>query len=274
MSLIDAKAYQNAREKRKAAVSSLPFEIVSDSATEKGGRGGMNLQEMSADIDGVMPDDAYSKKKYSDDETDMSQSIGALVELGDLLDLSNEHVYAEFIDLIIKKIASDKIKSPVQKFNDLMIKIMETDIPDSNDAMSRLAKIFSRTIIVELSAHRDLIKAQESAYKKVLHRAEQFLSNGSMINKTANIHNNPEIVAKNIKNVIDVLVSRFSPESRIKAYPNLKSKITKLNPLEIQSKRSPGGAAIGVAISLIKNILNGRDGHFITMVISNLLRIL
>lgn len=273
MQLIDVKAYQNAREKRQKVMDSLPFEPSSDSATENAGRNGINLQEISADINGVQPDDIWDEKEPVDN-TDASSAINTLLELSDFLDSKGEKVYADFTDMLIKKIAKEKSKTPVERFNDLMIKINNTDIPETNETLKKLAKIFSRTVMIEMTNHGDLEKAQESAYQKVLHRADQFLSGGSMINKSASIYENPRIVAEYIKGIIDVLVARFSQDARMRAYPNLRNKIMQLNPSELASKKSPGGAAIGVALSLVKNILNGRDPHFINLVMTNLARIL
>lgn len=80
----------------------------------------------------------------------------------------------------------------------------------------------------------------------------------------------PKFVAKQIRDIVDVMVGRMSLESQQKAYPNLKGKIQELNIPEISAKNQPGGSAIGVSISLVKNILNGRDPYFIKMVIDEL----
>lgn len=270
--LINRTAYQNAREERMKALKELPFEISSDSATENAGRNGYNLQEMTSHYDSRLPDSLY-KEYEGEEEQDTEEVMSMLVELGDLLDEKSEEKYANFIDLLILKVADDSKKSYLEKFNDLLIKINNTDIPETNDTIKKLTKIFSRTVMLERESGRSLSEAYESAYKKTLNRADQFLSGGRMI-KSANIYNNPAIVADQIKGVIDVLVSRFSPEARLNSYPNIRKKVMKLNPSELSSKKSPGGAAIGVAITLIKNILNGRDPHFINLVVTNLVRIL
>ena len=85
---------------------------------------------------------------------------------------------------------------------------------------------------------------------------------------------NPKYVAQQIRDIIDVIVGRMSMESQQRAYPNIRSRINKLPVADISSKKNPGGAAIGLSIGLIKNILNGRDQSFIRMVIIELLRVL
>ena len=84
----------------------------------------------------------------------------------------------------------------------------------------------------------------------------------------------PIYVAETIKNVIEVMLSRMSQEARIRSGPNLISKLQKLSIPEMSNKKSPGGASIGVSISLVKNILNGRDPAFIRLVLSELSNLL
>lgn len=90
--------------------------------------------------------------------------------------------------------------------------------------------------------------------------------------KEANLSlsNNPKYVAEQIRDVIHVMIGRMSIEAQHRAIPNLKGKIKNLSVPEIASKRQPGGSAIGVSISLVKNILNGKDPYFIHMVINEL----
>ena len=80
----------------------------------------------------------------------------------------------------------------------------------------------------------------------------------------------PKYVAEQIKDIIGVMVGRMSTEAQIKAYPNIAGKIKALNTVDIANKKSPGGASIGVSLSLVKNILNGRDPIFIKRVIDEL----
>lgn len=82
--------------------------------------------------------------------------------------------------------------------------------------------------------------------------------------------NDSKFVAEQIRDVIDVMIGRMSPEGQQSSYPNLRGRIQSLNVAEISGKGKPGGAAIGVSISIIKNILNGRDPYFIKAVIDEL----
>lgn len=84
--------------------------------------------------------------------------------------------------------------------------------------------------------------------------------------------NDPKYVANQIRGIIQIMVGRMSLEAQQKAYPNLMGKIKNLNIQEMTTKKQPGGSALGVSISLVKNILNGRDPYFIKMVIDDLSR--
>lgn len=82
--------------------------------------------------------------------------------------------------------------------------------------------------------------------------------------------NDPKYVAQQIKTIVHIMIAKMSLESQQKAHPNLRKKLKNLNIAEISSKETQGGSAIGASISLIKNILNGRDPYFIKMVIDEL----
>ena len=156
-----------------------------------------------------------------------------------------------------------------------MLKVNNSDLTDRNETIKKLTNIYSRTLIMEFSKHKDLNKAHESAYAKALTRADQYLFKESGTNpqlKEAQtfLTNNPLLVAKQIKGIIDVMVGRMSPEAQQRAYPNLRNRVQQLNIAELNSKKSPGGAAICISITLIKNILNGRDPMFISAVVNQL----
>jgi len=273
---MNKKSYSNSRLERRKMMDKLYINHQSDSATENAGRNAYNLQEMSVDINGNNPDKLYDKKylnKYEPNE-DTLLLLEELQGISNDLDLSTE---ADFFSFLIQKFAqSDKAKNNFtnasDRFNNLMIKISLTDIPDTNSLIKKLTKIYSTTIMLELERTNDLKEAKSRAYKKILHRTEQYFNNGKMI-KSANL-DNPIIVAHNIKNIVDTLVSQFSHEAKLRAYPNIKEKISLLNAAELAEKRSPGGAAIGTAINIIKNILKGRDSFFINSVLENLKMIL
>jgi hypothetical protein len=85
------------------------------------------------------------------------------------------------------------------------------------------------------------------------------------------LEQNPTYVAEQLHSMIKVMISKMSPESRMRSYKNVSNKIQAFNAMEIAGKRTPGGAAIGVSLGLIKNVLNGRDPYFINIVLNELM---
>ena len=85
------------------------------------------------------------------------------------------------------------------------------------------------------------------------------------------LEQNPVYVAEQLHRMIQVMISRMSPESRMKSYQNVSSRLEDFNVVEISSKKAPGGAAIGVSLGLVKNVLNGRDPYFINTVLKELM---
>jgi len=90
------------------------------------------------------------------------------------------------------------------------------------------------------------------------------------MNKEAQLNLSPKIVAEKIAEIIKIIMMKMKPESRLKSFPKLKNKLKDLNSLEMSMKGSTGGAAIGTSISVVKNILNGKDPYYIQMVIKEL----
>tara|TARA_B100000700_G_C14994877_1_gene833273 strand:+ start:991 stop:1290 length:300 start_codon:yes stop_codon:yes gene_type:complete len=92
------------------------------------------------------------------------------------------------------------------------------------------------------------------------------------VNKTAQIlEQNPVYVAEQLHDMIKVMISRMSPDARMRSYQNVASKLDDFNVVEIAAKKAPGGAAIGVSLGLVKNVLNGRDPYFINTVLKELM---
>lgn len=80
----------------------------------------------------------------------------------------------------------------------------------------------------------------------------------------------PIYVADQLHKVIKVMISRMAFDKRDGSYRNISNRLQEFNTLELANKKSPGGAVIGVSLSLVKNVLNGRDPYFINLVLSEL----
>jgi hypothetical protein len=84
----------------------------------------------------------------------------------------------------------------------------------------------------------------------------------------------PKYVAEEVAKIVRIIISKMSLESQNKARINIKNRTLMLNPQDMSQKKTPAGASIGTSIALIKNILNGRDGYFIKLVIDELTKLL
>lgn len=91
-----------------------------------------------------------------------------------------------------------------------------------------------------------------------------------MKKESQDLSQSPAYVAEQIRDIIRVMVGRMSSDAQLRAYPNIANRLYSLNVTEMSTKKSPGGASIGVSISLVKNILNGRDPYFIRLVLEDL----
>jgi len=141
--------------------------VEKETATEMGGRG-VGLTEMTDDYDKTDPNPGEA-----------SDIIDILVELGDGLDSSGEKTLANFADFLINKFAQAEEQADYTvMFNQLLIKINNADIVNTNEIIKKITNIYSRTLSIEYLNSKNLDKAKESAYKKILHRADQYLSEG------------------------------------------------------------------------------------------------
>ncbi len=103
----------------------------------------------------------------------------------------------------------------------------------------------------------------------LLHSRSESMSN-SIKKESQLLEHNAIYVAEELHKIIKIMINRMSPEARQRSLKNVSSKIEEFNVMEISNKRAPGGAAIGVSLSLIKNVLNGKDPYFINVVLSDL----
>lgn len=94
--------------------------------------------------------------------------------------------------------------------------------------------------------------------------------NGDDILKQAQDVTDPKFVAEKIFEIINIMLARMKFESRPKSKIRIREKIFDFDAIELSNKKSPGGAAVGVALALIKNILIARDTFFINRVLEEL----
>nr|BDD46224.1 hypothetical protein 56 [bacterium] len=171
------RAYRSDIPEGKKPVKDIHAPIVmrEDDVSAEGANG-FNLLEMGIEGFGQDPEQYDRPSSGEGDQPKVKQVIDLLVELGDAADAQDNQAFADFADYLLVKYAEAKEQDPTILFNQLMIKIANADIADTNDVLKKLTKIFSRTVLLEYNQHNDLIKAKKSAYKKVVHRADQYVS--------------------------------------------------------------------------------------------------
>lgn len=148
-----------------------------DTATDTGGRG-FNLNEMSNDYDQTHGPEKKSDPALSSSESNFEHKeiFDILYNLGEQLDIAGEVQLANFSDFLLKKFA--EVDNPELNFNKLMIKINNADITNTGEIIKKLTKIYSRTVMLEYYLNSDINESKKSAYKKMLHRANQYLYEG------------------------------------------------------------------------------------------------
>ncbi len=176
-------AYWSSDEKPIKPQKDVPVSLIggdSESATENAGRFGFNALEMTREplLFGGKDPDHYEEgveKEERGEEVMDKDLVDLLVFLGDEMDKEGDVRLANFADFLLKKIAQTPEVDYTDKYNQLMIKINNSDIVDRNDTIKKLTKIYSRTLALEFMKQDDVERAKESAFKKVLHRADQYL---------------------------------------------------------------------------------------------------
>lgn len=241
-----------------------------DSATENAGRGGFNLQEFSVDINGVDPDLNDMPREDTTPATDLSGVIDALVQLGDQLDEEGEEEFVNLVDMVLSKHASDN-SNPSQSFNAILQAISDSELVNQNDAIIDMTKKFSQHIKLKRLQGMDLEEAKAEALENAVSQMYQLMQSNGLTKMSAFWgSNSPSIIAQSLADTIRILISRMSPQSQGKSIINIRNKLNNLNPSEMSQKKAPGGALIGTSLSLIKNVLNGREPGFISSVLKEL----
>jgi len=173
---VNKASYSVAKPGEEAQVTGPSTDLVDkETATESGGRG-FGLTEMTSDFDHTDPD-IYDTYEFDSGEMTLDKNImDLLVTLGDEMDNSGEEAFAGFADFLINKFAQSNKINYTDLFNQLMIKVNNAEIVNTNEVLKKLAKIYSRTLVLEHMKNGNLNKSKESAYKKTLTRADQYLS--------------------------------------------------------------------------------------------------
>lgn len=187
-------------------------------------------------------------------QTDDTPIVNYLIDLSDELDEEDLEKEADFVDFLIHKFSSSS-DDYFGKFSEYI-----SNINESGQDIKPKAKEFLKYY---LDSYNDSFNSSASA-----RNAFNKITEISLEKKAGTLEDDPFYVAEEIVKVIKIMINSIRGEKRPDAYKNISNKIfSEFNPLEMAQKRAPGGAAIGVSLALIKNILNSKPELFIKLVL-------
>lgn len=80
----------------------------------------------------------------------------------------------------------------------------------------------------------------------------------------------PEIMADSLKRIIEFILKKVPLDKRIKRRNRIKDKIKNINIQLLSTTNMPEAASIGQALTIVKNMLFGKDASYINYVIKEL----
>jgi hypothetical protein len=268
--------------KKQSYTSSVPEKQVSSKKTKLSATPSLNESGARGTIfPGTYKDTPFLKQNedYIDDEfieknnpdnrvySDLKDLI---IDLADEQDQCGDFVFSNFNDFLIKKIAQSEQTDYSHSFN-LLIKIINnSDILDKDAKIAKLVRSYNRLIKVYASKY-GIDGAKMKAYQAIRNEVENHVNN-NLVKNAQMIENDPIYVSQQLSNIIDIMLSKISKEKRPGSYDAVVKKLKEFNTMEISSKKNPGGAAIGVSLGLVKNILNGKNPYYINIVLQELMK--
>ncbi len=143
-----------------------------ESSTDSAGRNGITLtfHQSAEDIDGVMPyniTESYEDFEKKPPIDNLGRLVELLLGLGDSMDEQDKKL-ADFSDFLLKKYAEQRDADVSKMFNDLVVKIKESDMLDSDDVIIKVTKRYSRYVLSGYKKFNNLNKSKQFAYNKIL----------------------------------------------------------------------------------------------------------
>lgn len=195
---------------------------------------------------------------------------GFSMDFLDFLNDSRKHLEkkeSEDLSYIIKKISSSLDYE--KRLRSIINKIYESDHFDKIKNIKDITESYFSLKKKYIEEGKPENVAKMNAFQE---STKFFVDQFSLFYKKAQYsENSPVYVAEELSSVIKIMLQRIKPESRLKSLNKIRDKIKDFNVPELAGKKSPGGAAIGVTISLVKNMLMARDQFFIDAVLRELM---
>jgi hypothetical protein len=164
---IAKSAYSSGNEKTIEPVRNMPsidipgppdpyFGLVPNDFTNLGGEENMETHFLGLE------------NKIDDSEGKGFDLTSYLIDLSNALDKNKKKDASDFIDYLIIKSAEDNNIDYSNAFNDLIIKINESDIDMKNSFIKKMATKFSRLINISMSNGSSVYDAKKMSYQKCL----------------------------------------------------------------------------------------------------------
>ena len=190
----------------------------------------------------------------------------ALDELSEVADHYNMKKESDDLKYIVKKFAESvdyecRLTSLVNKIN----------VSDDFEKYKNIKKVVVDFYNIRnsfLNEGYSLLYSEQKGYEQVFDYYKKEYE--SFYKVSQYVENNPVHVAESLISIINIMLQRIKPESRLKSLNKIRDKIKEFDSQDLASKKSPGGAAIGVTLSLIKNTLMARNIFFIDTVLKEL----
>jgi len=115
------------------------------------------------------------KKNVSNKNMDYDELLELLINMADEMDNQEDSVLANFADFLIKKVAVQKSLNYSWLFRDLLIKIVDSDIHNQNEALINITRQFNKILKLHINLDNNMSEAMKEAYQGSMSRAKEYV---------------------------------------------------------------------------------------------------
>lgn len=182
--MISKNSYSNKRLSRRYPAKEIPTPPPNLEGMPSGSTGGIGRgytmpgePTQPATISEVeeqnIPLKLKNKKKYTLNYDNLMELFGAL---GDALDDDGLHSEADFIDFLIVKVAQQSAIDYSMFLKNLLIKIVKSDLPNSQDIIKEVVKTYNYHIIKNKKENINQKECEKIAYQHSVEIADQYVT--------------------------------------------------------------------------------------------------
>ena len=166
------KSYRSKAVERRETLKNLTLTPASEDNSPAGRAGFIPLDIRQVELDQTsLADDSGEDLDLSEDDLVASdEMIGKVndmfVSTADAMDKVGDYKSASFIDFLIKKFSESKNFDYSKKLNELLLKLNDSDLVDTNKLLISIVKKYSRDINRQVLEGQDLFVAKKNAYNR------------------------------------------------------------------------------------------------------------